>query len=64
MLYYKRFPRKLKKQLKKNPEEWENLVKERRVVKDREEHLDTIFTKDYDNSRKIVRRIIRTGRSH
>ena len=62
MSYNKRLPRKLKKELKKNPEEWERFVEERKVAKERNEGLDIIFTRDYDNSRKIVRRLGRTGK--
>ena len=63
MSEYKRLPRKLKKDLKNNfPEEWNKLVEERRTAKEKHESLDIIFTRNYDNSHKIVRRMIRTGR--
>ena len=62
MSYDIRLPRKLKKQLKKNPEEWAEYVEQRKIAKERHEGLDTIFTRNYKHSRKMVRRIIWTGR--
>lgn len=55
---YGRLPRKVKKQLKKNPEAWENYQKERKLVKERDEHLDIIFTRNYKHSVKIFRKMI------
>lgn len=62
MPYSKRLPRKLKKQLKKDIEEWNEYTEKRRVAKERNEGLDIIFTRNYSHSRRMVRRIIRTGR--
>ena len=57
-----RIPRKLKKQLKKNLQEWEKFVTERKAAYRREEHLDIIFNKDYSNGRKVLRKMFRHGR--
>jgi hypothetical protein len=62
MSYSKRLPRKLKKQLKKSPEEWAEYKEKRRIAKERHESLDIIFTRNYKHSRKIIRRMFRTGR--
>ena len=55
---YGRLPRKIKKQLKKNPEAWENYQRERKLAKERDEHLDIIFTRNYKHSAKIFRKMI------
>lgn len=55
-----RVPRKLKKRMKKVPQEWEKFVKERKEFLKREEHLDTIFNKDYSNGRKILRKMFKS----
>ena len=62
MSYSKRLPRKLKKQLKKSPEEWAEYKEKRRLAKERHESLDLIFTRNYRHSRNIIRRMIRIGR--
>jgi hypothetical protein len=62
MSKYDRLPRKLKKQLKKDPAEWEVYMKNWKVAKERHENLDLIFTRNYKHSKKLIRRIIRTGR--
>lgn len=56
---YERLPRKTKKQLKKNPEEWQRYVERRRVAKENHESLNIIFTRDYGKSNQIFRKIIR-----
>lgn len=62
MSYNERLPRKLKKELKKNNEIWEEYKNERRIRKERHESLDIIFTRDYKDGSKIIRRLLRTGR--
>ena len=62
MSKYKRLPRKFKKQLKKSPEEWQMYLEKRATAKIREEGLDIIFTRNYKHDRKLIRRMIRTGR--
>jgi hypothetical protein len=62
MTYSARIPRKVKKQLKKNSEEWQEYLEKRRLMKERHESLDIIFTRNYKHGRKLVRRMIRTGR--
>jgi hypothetical protein len=59
---YKRIPRKLKKQLKKNLEEWEKFLQERKIARERSANLDIIFTRNYKHSHKIIQRVIRTGK--
>lgn len=56
-----RIPRKLKKLMKKGVE-WDNYVEEKREEQEKEESLNLIFTHDYSNVRKIVRKIMRKGR--
>ena len=58
MSKYERLPRKLKKQLKKNPEEWEKYLR----AKEMSASLDIIFTRNYKHSHRIFQRTIRTGR--
>ena len=62
MPYSKRLPRKLKKQLKKDFEEWKNYKEKRRLAKERNKGLDMIFTRNYSHGGRIIRRMIRTGR--
>ena len=59
---YEKLPRKLKKQLKKNFEEWAAYLKERKAAKERSDGLDVIFTRNYKNSHKIFRKIIGTDK--
>lgn len=54
-----RIPRKLKKRLKKIPEEWAKYVKERQGYIERELHLDTIFNKDYSDGRKVMKKMFK-----
>ena len=42
--------------------EWDNYVEEKRKEQEKEESLNLIFTHDYTNVRKIVRKIMRKGR--
>ena len=53
-----RLPRKVKKQLKRNGE-WENYLQEKRQIKERDENLDVIFTRNYKHSLRIFRKVIR-----
>ena len=62
MKYCPRLPRKLKKQLKKDPEGWAKYQEERRIMIEREKHMDKIFTRDYSSMGKVLRRMIKTGR--
>lgn len=62
MSKYGRIPRKLKKQLKKNPEEWERYLCERKTAKEMSKNLDVIFTRNYKHSHRIFQRVIKTGR--
>ena len=57
-----RLPRKLKKQLKKNPEEWEKYLYEKKTAEEMSKSLDVIFTRNYKHSRKIFQKTIKTGR--
>jgi hypothetical protein len=57
MSYNNRLPRKIKKELKKVPEEWKKYLEERRVAKEREKSLDLIFTRDYSSMRKIFQKL-------
>ena len=59
MSKYKRLPRKLKKELKRDREAWEKYLSEKKKAKERHESLDIIFTRNYKNSAKIFRRMIR-----
>ena len=59
---YKRLPRKLKKQLKKNSQKWKEYLEERKTVRERSENLDIIFTRNFEHSHKIFQKIIRTGK--
>lgn len=59
---YGRLPRKLKKQLKKNPEEWEKYLYERKTANEMSKNLDVIFTRNYKHSHRIFQRVIKTGR--
>ena len=55
----KRLPRRVKKQLKKFPEKWQEYVIKKREFQTREEHLDTIFQGDYSNGGKIIRKMFK-----
>lgn len=58
-----RLPRKVKKMFKnKYIEDWENFVKDKMAEKQREEHIDKIFTKNYSNVYKIFHRTLRHGK--
>ena len=59
---YKRLPRKTKKKLKKDKMKWEEHVERRQKEKERQRSLDVVFTRNYGHSRKLVRRVIRTGK--
>lgn len=55
-----RLPRKIKKFFKtKKIEEWEKFVYEKEVFKIREEHIDKIFTKNYNNVYKIFHKVLK-----
>ena len=56
-----RLPRKLKKQMKKNGE-WTVYKEKERQKKEKRDSIDVIFTRDYTNSHKTIRKIIKTGR--
>ena len=62
MLNHKRLPRKLKKQLKKNLEQWQEYLEKRKVAKEKHESLDIIFDKNYEDSQRIIRRMIHISR--
>ena len=62
MAKYGKLPRKIKKQLKKNPLEWEQYKENVKIMKERHENLDIIFTRDYKNGRKIFRRSLSIGK--
>ena len=53
-----RLPRKVKKQLKRNGE-WESYLENKRKIKERNENLDIIFTRNYKHSVRMLRRILR-----
>ena len=54
-----RLPRKVKKQLKKDKEAWNEYLLEKKKAKERHENLDIIFTRNYKNSTRIFRKMIR-----
>ena len=58
----RRLPRKMKKQLKKDKVAWHEYLEKRKVAKERHESLDLIFTRNYKNGSRTIRRMIRTGR--
>ena len=63
MKNFERFPRKLKKMLKiYDSERWENFLKKKKEAKEREEHLDKLFFRDYSNVWVTFRRMLRHGR--
>ena len=58
-----RLPRKLKKLIKKRDfEKWMNFLAEKKVRKAREEHIDKLFMKDYENAYKVFHKIMRQGK--
>lgn len=57
-----RIPRKLKKGLKKDLQEWEKFIIERKAAYQRDQHLDVIFDRDYSNGRKVLRKMFHKGR--
>ena len=59
MSEYTRLPRKVKKELKKDLQAWENYLVEKKKAKERHESLDVIFTRNYKNSARIFRKIMR-----
>ena len=59
MSEHRRLPRKVKKQLKKDPVAWEKYLLQKKRIKERNESLDIIFTRNYKHSSKIFRRMIR-----
>ena len=59
MSEYKRLPRKIKKQLKRDMEAWEEYLLQKEKAKEIDENLDIIFTRNYKQSLKIFRRVIR-----
>lgn len=55
-----RLPRKVKKLFKKKfLSKWEDFLKEREAYKKREEHLDTIFTRNYKNAWKTFHKMMK-----
>lgn len=63
MKNYERLPRKLKKAVKKNDiKKWLLFLKEKKATKERGEHLDKLFVKDYRNVYKVIHKMIRHGR--
>lgn len=58
-----RFPRKMKKVMKKEtPDEWLKFLRYRKEHKARAEHIDNIFTRDYENARHTLRKMMKHGR--
>lgn len=58
-----RLPRRLKKLFKNNIiEEWNNFLKEKEAYKEREEHINKVFTRNYKDSRRVFRRMMKHGR--
>ena len=63
MKNYERLPRKLKKFLKsKDNEKWLLFLQQKRNVKERGEHLDKLFVKDYKNAYKVFHKMIKQGK--
>ena len=58
MSIYKRLPRKLKKQLKKNPEEWQKYLEKKKTAKEKHESLDIIFTRNYRHTSRIFHKML------
>lgn len=55
-----RLPRKVKKLFKnKMYEEWENFLKEKETCIKREEHINKVFTRNYKDSRKVFRKMMK-----
>lgn len=58
-----RLPRKMKKMFKnKYIENWENFLKDKKDTLKREEHLEKIFTRNYNNVYKTFHRMLRHGK--
>ena len=58
-----RLPRKVKKLFKnKMLEEWEKFLEEKRAFKEREEHINTVFTRNYKDSKKIFNKMMKHGK--
>lgn len=55
----RRFPRKIKKQLKKDSETWEKYLEEKRIAKEKNESLDLIFSRNYSRSAQTFRNMFR-----
>ena len=63
MKNYERLPRKLKKIIKNNDiEKWFLFLTEKKASKERGEHLDKLFARDYKNAYKIFQRTVRHGK--
>lgn len=63
MKNYERLPRKLKKVIKGNDmSRWFLFLTEKKASKERGEHLDKLFVRDYKNAYKIFHKIIRHGK--
>lgn len=59
----KRLPRKFKKMLKKCAmEEWITFLDRKKAHKEREEHIDKIFTRNYKNAKKVFHKMLRHER--
>lgn len=54
----RRLPRKLKKQLKKEGLDPKVFLGELQIHEYRDKHLARIFTKDYNNSHKIIQQAV------
>ena len=58
-----RLSRKVKKLFKnKMLEEWEKFLEEKRAFKEREEHINTVFTRNYKDSKKIFNKMMKHGK--
>ena len=58
-----RLPRKIKKLFKnKYMNEWDKFLEEKKAYRRREEHIDTVFTRDYNDSRRIFYKMFKHGR--
>jgi hypothetical protein len=43
-------------------EEWEKFLEEKKAFKEREEHINTVFTRNYKDSKKIFNKMMKHGK--
>lgn len=63
MKNYERLPRKLKKFLKnRDTNRWFLFLTKKKNARERGEHLDKLFVRDYKNACKIFQKMIKHGK--